>query len=152
MTTLYRCAFVSIAATMTMTLALGACVNATSRRVQDQPISTETRLLSIRFDNLSRESVDVYLIGTKREWMLGRVAPGAAASLRLPDEAFAEGSMMMRLAVLAGGHRTFAAARDPLAVLTVAEPASAMLRERWTFSQGNLTPLPKNDGTHFVVP
>jgi hypothetical protein len=126
---------------MTMTLALGACATAPSRPVLDRPISTETDLLTIRFENLSRERVDVYLIGEKREWLLGRVAPGAVASLRLPDEAFAERSMMVRLAVLAGEHRTFAAARDPRAVLTVAEPASAMVSERWTFSQGNLIPV-----------
>ena len=139
MTTLCRSAFVSIATTIAMTLALSACAGTTSRGVLNQPISTETRLLSIRFDNLSRETVDVYLIGAKQEWMLGRVAPGGAASLRLPDGAFAERSMMMRLAVIAGERMTFAAARDPHAVLTVAEPASAMLSQRWTFSEGNLT-------------
>jgi len=136
MTTLCRSAFVSIAATMTITL--GACASATSR-VADRPISTETRLLSIRFDNPSRETVDVYLIGTTREWRLGRVAPGAIARFRLPDEAFAKGSMMVRLAVLAGERMTFAAARDPRAILTIAQPASKILSQRWTFSQGNLT-------------
>ncbi len=125
-----------------MTLALGACASAPSRPLLDRPISTETGLLSIRFDNSSRETVDVYLIGTKREWMLGRLAPGRVASLRLPDEAFVEGSMMVRLAVLAGERVTLAAARDPRAVLTLAEPASAILSQRWTFSQGSLISLP----------
>jgi hypothetical protein len=142
MTTLCRRAFVSIAATMTMTLALGACVSAPSRPVLDGPISTETRPLTIRFDNLSRENVDVYLIGAKREWLLGRVAPGAIASLRLPDGALAEGSMMVRLAVLAGERMTLAAARHARAVLTVAQPTSTILSQRWTFSQGDLTSLP----------
>lgn len=126
---------------MTMTLALGACVSAPLRPVLDGPISTETRPLTIRFDNLARESVDVYLIGAKREWLLGRVAPGAIASLRLPDGALAEGSMMVRLAVLAGERLTFAAARHARAVLTVGQPASAILSQRWTFSQGNLISL-----------
>jgi hypothetical protein len=126
---------------MTMTLALGACVSAPSRPVLDGPISTETHPLTIRFDNLVRKSVDVYLIGAKREWLLGRVAPGAIASLRLPDEALAEGAMMVRLAVLAGERPTFAAARHARAVLTVAQPASGILSQRWTFSQGDLTSL-----------
>jgi hypothetical protein len=126
---------------MTMTLALGACVSAPLRPALDGPISTETRPLTIRFDNLARESVDVYLIGAKREWLLGRVAPGAIASLRLPDGALAEGSMMVRLAVLAGERPTFAAARHARAVLTVAQPASGILSQRWTFSQGDLTSL-----------
>jgi hypothetical protein len=124
-----------------MTLALGSCVSAPSRQALDRPISTENDLLSIRFDNPSRQTVDVYLIGVKREWMLGRVAPGAVAKLRLPDEAFAEGGMMVQLAVLAGEPRSFAAARDPRAVLTIAQPASAILSQYWTFSQGNLTSL-----------
>jgi hypothetical protein len=139
MTTLRRRAFVSIAATMTMTLALGACVSAPSRPVLNAPISTETRPLTIRFDNLARESVDVYLIGAKREWLLGRVAPGAIASLRLPDGALAEGSMMVRLAVLAGERPTFQAARHARATLTVAQPATAILSQQWRFSQGELT-------------
>lgn len=142
MTTHYRRAFVSIAAVMTMTLALGACVSAASRPVSDRPISRGATLLTIRFDNVSRERVDVYLIGTKREWMLGRVAPGGIVSLRLPDEAFEGGSMMVRLAVIAGEPETFAAARDPRAVFTITEPASAFLSQRWQFSQGNLISVP----------
>lgn len=141
MITLSRRDFVSIAATTTMILALGGCASASSHPVQNRPVSTLADLLSIRFDNPSRETVDVYLIGTKREWRLGRVAPGAIASLRLPDEAFAEGTMMVRLAVLAGERVTLEAARDPRAVLTVAQPASTILSQRWTFSQGNLTSL-----------
>ena len=138
MTTLRRRAFVSVAITMTMTLALGACASATSRERLDRPISTETGLLSIRFDNSSRETVDVYLIGVKREWMLGRIAPGAIARLRLPNEAFGKGAMMVQLAVISGERPTLAAARDPRAVLTITQPASALLSQRWTFSQGSL--------------
>ena len=138
MTTLCRRAFVSIAATITMTLALGACASAPSR---NGPISSETLPLTIRFDNLNRESVDVYLIGAKREWRLGRVAPGAIATLQLPDEALAEGAMMVRLAVLADEPPTLAAARHARAVLTVAQPASEILSQRWAFSQGSLTSL-----------
>ena len=137
MTTLCRSAFVSIAATLT--LALGACVSAPSRRVLDAPMSTQTLPLTIRFDNLERETVDVYLIGQKHEWPLGRVAPGAIATLRLPDDAFAQDAMMVRLAVLAGEPLTFAAARNPRSVLTVAQPASTMLSQAWTFSRGALT-------------
>ncbi len=123
-----------------MTLALGACASAPSRPVPDGP-SANTHPLTIRFDNLARESVDVYLIGVKRERWLGRVAPGAIASLPLPDGELAEGAMMIRLAVLAGERQTLAAARHPRAVLTVAQPASAILSQRWTFSQGTLNSL-----------
>jgi hypothetical protein len=141
MTTSCRRAFVSIGATMTITLALGACVHASSRPVPDRLISTDTRPLAISFDNLGRERVHVYLIGATREWLLGRVEPGAIATLRIPEGALAEGSMFVRLAVLASERLTFDAARHPRARLTVAQPASAILSQRWSFSQGQLTSL-----------
>ena len=139
-TTCWR-GFVSIGATITMTLALGACISAGAHPAQQRSISTEADLLSIHFDNLSTQTVDVYLIGERREWMLGRVAPGAVATLRLPDEVFLPGSTMVRLAVLAGEPARFDAARDPRTVFTIGQPASAILTQRWTFSQGNITSL-----------
>jgi len=138
MTTSRRRAFVSIAATMTFTLALGACIGASPRPVPNAGISTEALLLTIRFDNSARERVDVYLIGATREWHLGRVEPGAIASLRIPEEAFAEGSMFVRLAVLAGEPLTSEAARNPRAMLSIAQPASTILAQQWRFSQGEL--------------
>jgi hypothetical protein len=141
MTTSSQRAFVSIAATTIITLALGACIRAPSRSVPDPEISTYAGLLTIRFDNTARERVDVYLIGVTREWVLGRVEPGAIASLRIPDEAFAKGAMYVRLAVIAGEPVTFAAARNPHARLSIAQPASTILSQQWSFSQGELRPL-----------
>jgi hypothetical protein len=138
MTTSSRRAFVSIVATIAITLALGACVHAPSHSVPEL-IATDPGQPSIRFDNLGLERVDVYLIGGKREWLLGRVEPGATASLRIPEEAFADGSKFVRLAVLANEERTFQAARNPRAKLTIALPPSEILSQRWSFSQGQLT-------------
>jgi hypothetical protein len=126
---------------MIITLALGACARASSRTVPDPLTSTYAGLLTIRFENTAGERVDVYLIGAKREWVLGRVEPGAIASLRIPDEALVEGSMFVRLAVLAGEPVTFEAARNPRVRLTIAQPASAILSQRWSFSHGELTSL-----------
>jgi hypothetical protein len=138
MTTPSRRAFVSIAATIAITLALGACVHAPSRPVPEL-LSTDAGQLSIRFDNLGVERVDVYLIGGKREWLLGRVEPGAIASLRVPEGAFADGSKFVRLAVLANERVTFQAARNPRAKLTIALPPTAIVSQYWSFSQGELT-------------
>ena len=138
MTTSSRRAFVSIAATIAITLALGACVRASSHTVSD-PISTDAGPLTIRFDNLGLERVDVYLIGGKREWVLGRVEPGAVASLRIPEGAFADGSKFLRLAVIANEPVTFQAARNPRAKLTIALPPAAIVSQQWNFSQGELT-------------
>ena len=152
MTTRFGRAFVSIATTIAITLALGACVHAPPRGMPAGLMSTDTGPLTIRFDNLSRDRVDVYLIGAKREWLLGRVDPGAIANLRIPEEALAEGSTFIRLAVLAGERLTFQAARHPRVKLTVAQPASAILSQRWSFSQGELTSVGQRGPTSWVPP
>ena len=146
MTTSSRRPFVSIAVTMTIILALGACISASPRSAPNAQMSIEALPLTIRFDNTARERVDVYLIGATREWVLGRVEPGAIATLRLPEEALAKGSMHVRLAVLAGEPLTFAAARNPRARLSIAQPAAAILSQEWRFTQGVLTPLPAAPG------
>jgi hypothetical protein len=138
MTTSCRRAFVSIAATIAITLSVGACVHTTSRPVPDQTWA-DAGPLTIGFDNLGRDRVDVYLIGEKREWLLGRVEPGANARLRIPEGAFTDGTKFVRLAVLANEPLTFQAARHPLAKLTIALPPSAILSQQWSFSQGELT-------------
>jgi hypothetical protein len=133
--------FVSIAATMTIMLALGACVRAPSRSVLDVPSPMEPDPVDIRFDNYAREHVHVYLIGAKREWVLGRVEPGAVATLRIPGEALGEGSTFVRLAVITGERVTFQAASNPRVTVTVAQPASTILTQRWKFAEGQLTSL-----------
>ena len=136
MTTPSRRTFVSIAATM-ITLALGACASASSRPEPGAPTSTETRWPTIRFDNLARERVYVYLVSASHEWLLGRVEPGAVESLRVPDEALLETSTNVRLAVFVGERPTLGAARRAPAQ-TLSQPASAILAQRWKFSRGEL--------------
>jgi hypothetical protein len=124
---------------MTATLTLGACFQAAS--VRDGPLSMDEALLRFRFDNGGREHVHVYLIGEKREWLLGRVEPGAIAILRIPEESLVENAAFVRLAVIAGERMTLQAARNPRAMLTLGQPASAILSQEWMFSQGSLTSL-----------
>lgn len=141
MTTPRRRAIVSLATTMAVTLALGACAGGRPPRLApDGGAATDAPPLAIRFDNEARERVHVYLIGERREWLLGRVEPGARATLRLPDAALAEDQTFVRLAVLAGGGVTLRAAQDVRAAVTIAQSASAVLSQRWTFSQGQLSP------------
>ena len=83
----------------------------------------------------------VYLIGEKREWLLGRVEAGAIATLRVPKESLAGNAKFVRLAVIAGQGLMLQAARNPRATLTLAQPMSAILSQQWTFSQGRLTSL-----------
>ena len=141
MTTPRRRAFVSIAATViTLTLALGACAGAPSRLISGGQMATDRRALTIRFDNMAPERVHVYLIGPQRAWFLGRVEADAVVHLEIPDAALTEGSTMVRLVALAGERVTLEAARRASA-LTVAQPATAILSQRWRFSRGELVSL-----------
>ncbi len=146
MTTLRIRSLVSLAAALTVTLALGGCVSAPSHHVSDAPVPTDETPLAIRFDNEAREYVRVYLIGERREWLLGRVEPGARATLRIPEEALAGNPASMSLVVLTGERATLRAAGEARAVTTIAQPVAAILSQRWTFSpavaNGQITALP----------
>jgi hypothetical protein len=140
-------AIVSLAATLTAALALGACARSPARpgpAARADVAALAGRPATIRFDNGGRERVLVYLVGEQREWLLGRVEPGARATLRLPRASLAGSPGLVRLAVLAGERLTLQAARDPratVATTTIAQPVSTILSQRWTFAQGQLTSL-----------
>ena len=143
MTTPRARALVSLAMLLS-TLALGACTGGPRRSAPDRLSPAQDRPHTVRFDNGGREHVHVYLIGQRREWLLGRVEPGAIATLRLPDASLADDPGFVQLAVVTGGPITQQAARDPRARLTIAQPASAIMSRRWRFAQGELTsPAPR---------
>jgi hypothetical protein len=136
-------AFRMTAITMTA-LTLGACAGAPSHTAVEAPPPVEGAEwfpLSIRFDNDAREYVHVYLIGDGRQWLLGRVEPGAVGTLKIPDEAFGGKLRFVQLAVIQGGRLTPDAAHDRRAELTILQPATAILSQQWRFTQGELRPL-----------
>jgi hypothetical protein len=143
MTTPRTRTIVSLAAMIVaVTLALGACVPGPSRPGFEGPASADSPPLTIRFDNGAREHVHVYLVARHRQWLLGRVEPGARATLRIPKAALTWDPWVLQLAVLTGEGLTLQAARHPRATFTVAQPASAILSQEWMFAQGQLTSLP----------
>ena len=141
MTTQRPYSLVSRTAITILTLALAACAGPHTRVATYGPAPVEARGLAFRFDNQGRDHVHVYLIGQRREWLLGRVEPGAVATLRLPDDVFDSDPGFVRLAVVSGGGVSQLAARDPRAQLTIAQDPSMLLARRWQFSQGQLTSL-----------
>jgi hypothetical protein len=145
MTTPRTRSLVSLAAALTVALSLGGCVSARSL-ASDGPAPTDGPPLAIRFDNEARDYVHVYLVSEQRQWLLGRVEPGARATLRIPEAALAGSPGSMWLAVLAGGRMTGRVAGEARAATTIAEPVVGILSQRWTFSQtlanGQLTSLP----------
>jgi hypothetical protein len=122
-------------------VALGGCAGAAPRQAAEGWAPAEARPLAIRFDNDGRDYVHVYLVAERRQWLLGRVEPGAIATLRIPAAALAMHSGPMQLAVIAGGRVTLQAARDARVQLTIAQPASHILSQQWRFAQGQLTSL-----------
>ena len=136
MTTSWRRASVSLAASMI--LALTACATVPQHPAQSACVPATPGARRIRFDNESRERVHVYLVGQNREWSLGRVEPGAATTLRIPVAALREPGEFMRLAVIAGDRTTLRAARERGVQLTIAQPALHILSQRWSFAQGQL--------------
>lgn len=127
-------------------LALAGCATAPGRVAPAAPVASDVLPLTIAFQNGARQHVHVYLIGEQREWLLGRVEPGARATLRLPEAAVQEGAGRMRLAVLTGQRVSLRAAGEPRAVITpVPQPATDIIAQRWAFSQasalGQLTAL-----------
>jgi hypothetical protein len=144
MTTPRTRATVSLAAMLAVTLGAGGCVGGPSVPALDRPAPMDGRPTTIRFDNDAREHVHVYLvlIGRPRQWLLGRVEPGARATLRIPEAALAASTGFVQLAVLTGERMTLDAARNPRAAFTIAQPASAILSQEWMFAQGQLTSLP----------
>lgn len=127
------------AISLAATLALGACAGRPAPTTWDGAAAITSEGTRIRFVNEAETYVDVYLVGETREWWLGRVAPGARATLRIRDDALTATPGYLRLAVLAGARLTVQAARDPRATLTIAQPGQSLLDQRWTFRQSQVT-------------
>ena len=126
---------VSLVAVLTGTFALGGCASGSSPVTSGGPSVTPEASLTIRFDNAAQSYVDVYLIEQLRQWRLGRVEPGGRAILRIPESALTDTPEFVRLAVLEGAPLSLEPARDPRAVLTIAQPGSQLTAQRWTFSK-----------------
>jgi hypothetical protein len=140
-----RARYIVSLAALTFAVALSGC--ARPSRQSDQISPADERPPAIRFDNTAHDYVHVYLVGEKREWLLGRVAIGARATLRIPDDALAD-TGPMRLAVLEGQRETQHVAGDSRAATTLRQPIASILSQRWTFSQTTtsafLTSLPRD--------
>ena len=137
---------VSLVAAACIALSVGACASANPRLASDASAADDDIPRTVRFDNTGREFVHVYLIGQEREWLLGRVEPGARKTMRIPDEALAEDAGFMQLAVIVGERVTLGARNATRTIRTIAQPRAELVGQRWTFSQSpatsQLTSLP----------
>jgi hypothetical protein len=120
-------------------LALGACASRPRPEVPAADAAVAAFRPTVVAENGGGDWLDVYLVHERGEWYLGRLAPGAKVALPLPAAFRAYSGGMVRLAVLAGAPRSSQPSRDPRAVLTLPQPVGAVLGQRWTFAQGQLT-------------
>lgn len=93
---------------------------------------------TITFHNNGRERVQVYLIGQKEDWLLGRLEPLERAQLRLPASSFVETDEAVVLAVLPGWSRSLSPRTDWRAVRSIEERGSQLPGAEWRFVNGQL--------------
>ena len=107
---------------------------------QQQNVSPAPRpsIRTITFHNNGRDRIQVYLIGQKEDWLLGRLEPFQTTTLRLPESSLTDGEEAVVLAVLPGWSRTLAPRTDQRAARSIAERGSFLPGEEWVFVNGQL--------------
>jgi Rrf2 family protein len=126
---------VSRAAVLAAIVALAACAGAPAHGARSAPARAVDEALAMRFDNWARDHVHVYLVGERREWLLGRVEAGGRARLRVPEAALTDAPGSLRMVVVAGGRATLRAAHATGATVTPPQSAASLLAQRWSFSR-----------------
>lgn len=96
------------------------------------------RAESVRFDNEGRDRLDIYLVGERRSWRLGRLEPGQARWLRVPGDIPPNDLARIQLVVLANAELTLSPMQDPRAVTTLRAPVFVLAGQRWAFADGQL--------------
>jgi hypothetical protein len=102
--------------------------------LQEEPALAGT----ITFHNNGRDRIQVYLIGEKEDWLLGRLEPLETAHLRLPESPYATGEEAVVLAVLPGWARSLAPRGDRRVTLSLKEYTKNLPGEEWIFVNGQL--------------
>lgn len=128
-----RCMVAIVAAVV-----LGGCASARRPVVWDASDVLADGAPTIRFDNQGQREVDVYLVGDRQEWRLGRVAAGATAKLDIPEAAIVESAGFVRLAVIAGGPPSARAGLDPRSRFSIAQPLAELPQQRFTYVERQL--------------
>jgi len=93
---------------------------------------------TITFHNSSRDRIQVYLVGQKESWLLGRLEGMETARLRLPESSSDLWDEGVVLAVLPGWARSLAPRADHRVALSITEPGRDLPGEEWIFVNGQL--------------
>ena len=133
-------------------VSLAACASAPTHtsptdlaRQRSESFRARERSESFRFDNQGRDRVDVYLVGEKRSWRIGRLEPGQARWLRVPRDVPPNDMARVQMVVLANAELTVTPMQNTRAVTTIRQPVYVLSGQRWAFADGQLKAL-RTDG------
>jgi hypothetical protein len=98
----------------------------------------EPLVRTITLRNSSRDRIQVYLVGQKEHWLLGRLEPLETSRLRLPESSFTDTDEAVVIAVLPGWSRSLAPRADRRAVLSLLEHRGDLAGKEWIFVNGAL--------------
>lgn len=105
---------------------------------------------AITFHNQGRDRVQVYLVGEKEDWLIGRLEPLETARLPLPQFGFASAPQAVAVVVVPGWSRNLQPRRDPHAAVSIDETSDKLAGEEWIFVNGQLQgPLRAQSGGRF---
>jgi hypothetical protein len=120
-------------------IAVAACLVSTSCvRLGGSASGDLAPRATITFHNQGRERVQVYLVGEKEDWFIGRLEPLETARLALPQFGFTSASRSVALAVLPGWSKNLEPRRDPRATFSIDEVTDGLAGEEWFFVSGQL--------------
>ena len=106
--------------TLAATLLIASCVQ--HQVAPEGPLESDAAVV---FHNQGHDRIQVYLVGQRESWLLGRLEPRETAHLRLPESIFAIEGDDVVLAVLPGWSCGLAPRSDHRAAPSVMEPGRA---------------------------
>lgn len=93
---------------------------------------------TITFHNQGRDRIQVYLVGEKEEWLIGRLEPLETARLALPQFGFVTASRAVSVAVVPGWFTNLQARHEPRAAFSIDECTENLPGQEWRFVNGQL--------------
>jgi hypothetical protein len=93
---------------------------------------------TITFHNQGRDRIQVYLVGEKENWLIGRLEPLQTANLAIPQFGFASAPQAVALAVVPGWSRSQQPRLDGRATVSIDEVSDRLPGEEWIYVNGQL--------------
>lgn len=105
---------------------------------------------TITFHNQARDRIQIYLVGEKEDWLIGRLEPLQTAHLALPQFGIASAPLGVALVVIPGWSGNAQPRRDPRAAVSIDQVSDNLPGEEWIFLNGQLQgPLRARAGGRF---